>query len=509
MSGRIASSTSARRRWRFLLLPPWQLGGHCCRVPRLRRLRARRSGPRRPIRRVVLRRGEQHPDLLSAQLSGPSVQGPALHVLRHLGSGPACRLSGLQAMPARCESRLPGVERPRGRCRSCDAADRGRRRRSGGRHRSCRQVGLQSTAGRAAAGGRAGRRTAGSGACPASADRSHVDRVDHLADERDRYGRRFLQHQVLQRHGAVGLRNDTVALRQHAIRGTGSAVGAISVRLPFRRPLAAERLLEDLASSAIPGLEQVSARLTAVRCACPQVRNRDPRTPIQPRRLPPRDRRPAGPRAGGSRCRWMLDLDADPVAADEVLSRDRGLAPLVSGCPGRRVPHLVDGAEVVTRLLLGPPCAGHAAAPRPARSRSTGKQWTIHTDSPVCSPVPRLWPARPGSYRCTPSRRAFPSALLLTALAQRSWDLGAGADWSEVRARLSGLPGVPRLVVDSVAHRGLGDPDAFPLDRRRPELGQSAYRGRRRASAGMPGRGGLGARMQRSTCRRFGSKPSG
>ena len=31
-----------------------------------------------------------------------------------------------------------------------------------------------------------------------------------------------------------------------------------------------------------------------------------------------------------SRCRWMLDLDADPVAVDEQLAEDEALAPLVA-----------------------------------------------------------------------------------------------------------------------------------------------------------------------------------
>ena len=45
-------------------------------------------------------------------------------------------------------------------------------------------------------------------------------------------------------------------------------------------------------------------------------------------------------------------------------------------------------------------------------------------------------------------------------------DLDVGSDWTEARASLRALPGVTRLHIDQVAHWGLGDPDAFPIDQR-------------------------------------------
>lgn len=38
---------------------------------------------------------------------------------------------------------------------------------------------------------------------------------------------------------------------------------------------------------------------------------------------------------------------------------------------------------------------------------------------------------------------------------------GPGADWVRARARLSALPGVGPWTVETIAMRGLGDPDAF------------------------------------------------
>ena len=54
-----------------------------------------------------------------------------------------------------------------------------------------------------------------------------------------------------------------------------------------------------------------------------------------------------------SRCRWLLDLDADPVAIGALLAADPVLAPLVAKAPGRRVPRTVDAAEFALRAVLG------------------------------------------------------------------------------------------------------------------------------------------------------------
>ena len=54
-----------------------------------------------------------------------------------------------------------------------------------------------------------------------------------------------------------------------------------------------------------------------------------------------------------SRCRQLLDLDADPVAVWEALRSDRLLGPIVDRDPGRRVPGAVDGFELAARAVIG------------------------------------------------------------------------------------------------------------------------------------------------------------
>ena len=68
-----------------------------------------------------------------------------------------------------------------------------------------------------------------------------------------------------------------------------------------------------------------------------------------------------------SRCRRLLDLDADPVAVDEQLRGDRRLAPLVGAAPGRRVPRTVDAAEFAVRAVLGQQVSTAAARTHAAR----------------------------------------------------------------------------------------------------------------------------------------------
>ena len=75
-----------------------------------------------------------------------------------------------------------------------------------------------------------------------------------------------------------------------------------------------------------------------------------------------------------SRCRRLLDLDADPVAVGDLLSGDPVLAPLVAKAPGRRVPRAemnvvsVPDGEVIGAITSGAP-SPTLVAPMP-KSRS-------------------------------------------------------------------------------------------------------------------------------------------
>ena len=60
-----------------------------------------------------------------------------------------------------------------------------------------------------------------------------------------------------------------------------------------------------------------------------------------------------------------------------------------------------------------------------------------------------------------PRARRATFAALTRALADGRIDLGVGSDWQQARAQLAALPGLGPWSVETIAMRGLGDPDAF------------------------------------------------
>src|SRR5450432_2391438 len=120
----------------------------------------------------------------------------------------------------------------------------------------------------------------------------------------------------------------------------------LSLRLPFRLPLCPDNLFGHLAATAIPGVEEWrdgSYRRTLRLPHGSGVVALRPRPDHIGCLLTLTDLRDLA--IAISRCRRMLDLDADPVASGDLLRADPVLAPLVHKSPGRRVPRTVDAAE--------------------------------------------------------------------------------------------------------------------------------------------------------------------
>lgn len=275
--------------------------------------------------------------------------------------------------------------------------------------------------------------------------------------------------------GSIRTFNDTVRevfgltpgeLRDRAGRGARAEAvpGTVTVRLAYRAPLAADELFAQLAADALPGVEQWrdgtlrrtlrlphGTGVVALRPAAGHVECR----------LALADLRDLG--SAVNRCRWLLDLDADPIAVDAALSADPLLAPLVAAVPGRRVPRAVDGVEVAVRAVLGPAAAARLA--------------TVY-GAPVADPdggLTRVFPDVATLVEVDPAElgvaehvaRAFTA--LVGAVAAGTLDLGVGADWTAARQRLRDLPGLDESTVESIAMRALGDPDAWPGDGRHGE----------------------------------------
>ena len=241
--------------------------------------------------------------------------------------------------------------------------------------------------------------------------------------------------------------------------------GVITLRLAFRHPLCPDNLFGHLAATAVPGVEEwrdgayrrtlrlvqghatvaLRPRSAYIECVLALTELADLAVAI-------------------SRCRRLLDLDADPEAVDTVLGADPVLAPFVHAAPGRRVPRTADPGEFALRAVLGQQVSTVAA-------RTHAGRLVERFGDPVSDPaggLTHLFPpagavaAADPTTLALPARRSTALLALAAALDSGSIDLGAGCDWDRARAGLAGLPGIGHWTLETIAMRALGDPDAFP-----------------------------------------------
>ncbi|SEE73248.1 DNA-3-methyladenine glycosylase II /DNA-O6-methylguanine--protein-cysteine S-methyltransferase /Transcriptional regulator Ada [Streptomyces sp. 3213] len=257
-------------------------------------------------------------------------------------------------------------------------------------------------------------------------------------------------------------------LRNRRPRTTVLTPGTLTLRLPFRAPLNPDNLFGHLAATAVPGVEEWLAGAYRRTLRLPYghgIVSLTPRSDHIACRLTLSDLRDLP--VAISRCRRMLDLDADPVAVDDQLRTDPVLAPLVDKAPGRRVPRTVDEAEFAVRAVLGQQVSTAAARTHAARLVTTHGE-------PVDDPeggLTHLFPSPESLAALAPESLAMPQTrrttftTLITQLADGTLHLGVESDWTKTRAQLLALPGFGPWTVDVIAMRALGDPDAFlPTD---------------------------------------------
>ena len=246
----------------------------------------------------------------------------------------------------------------------------------------------------------------------------------------------------------------------------GASPGTVSLRLPVRVPFAYEGVFGHLAASVVPGCEEVRdgsfrrtlrlpfgngiASLTPapdhVRCLLVLDDFRDLTTAI-------------------SRCRRLLDLDADPQAVIDVLESDAVLAPVVAKAPGQRIPRTVDEAELAVRTVLGQQVSMKAARTHAGRLVTAYGQPVQDANGALTHTFPsieQLGDIDPAHLAVPRSRRRTLIALI-AGLADGSVVLNAGCDWDAARRQLLALPGIGSWTAEVIAMRGLGDPDAFPV----------------------------------------------
>jgi AraC family transcriptional regulator, regulatory protein of adaptative response / DNA-3-methyladenine glycosylase II len=255
-------------------------------------------------------------------------------------------------------------------------------------------------------------------------------------------------------------------LRERASRGQAeAAAGSLSLRLPFRAPLQPDNLFGHLAATAVPGVEEWRAGAYRRTLRLPHghaivaLRPEPDHVSCQLSLTDLRDLASAI-----SRCRRLLDLDADPVAIADLLSADVVLAPLVGKAPGRRVPRTVDADEFALRAVLGQQVSAAAARTHAGRLVAAYGEPVADPDGGLSGlfPDPATLAAADPDKIAMPRSRRESFAALAAALATKQIDLSVGGDWHEARARLAAIPGLGPWTIETIAMRALGDPDAFP-----------------------------------------------
>jgi AraC family transcriptional regulator of adaptative response / DNA-3-methyladenine glycosylase II len=264
--------------------------------------------------------------------------------------------------------------------------------------------------------------------------------------------------------------------RESRSSGRGSddmAAQGVSLRLPARRPFDPWTLIRFLGDRAVPGIEVADGASYRRSLRLPHGHAVVSLVAGEPR--------PDGPvfvdaelwlsdqrdlTAAVSRCRQLLDLDADPVAVVDALGGDPQLGPLVTEHPGRRVPGAVDGFELAARAVIGQQIsvagartvAGRLvlAAGEPLPAAHGGISHLFPTPAALVDAAER----EPGAF-CMPAARREALVSLAEAVDSGSIVIDPGTEPSELREALVSLPGIGPWTAEYVAMRALRDPDAF------------------------------------------------
>jgi AraC family transcriptional regulator, regulatory protein of adaptative response / DNA-3-methyladenine glycosylase II len=286
---------------------------------------------------------------------------------------------------------------------------------------------------------------------------------------------RFAEVALASGFGSIRQFNDTIRaiyartpgeLRSRARRRRGAtSPGVVELRLPARAPLDGQALLDFLGTRAIAGVEHVedgtyrrslalehgggvvalTPETSGVRCVLQLDDLRDLTAAV-------------------SRCRRLLDLDADPLSIAGQLEADPVLGEVARRHPGMRVPGAVDGFELAVRAIVGQQVS--VAAARTVLGRLV-EHYGDRLSEPA-GPITHRFPTAETLAEVDPSELPFPRrrgealrslALLVTAEGLR---FDAGADSSAALAALLDIPGVGPWTASYVGMRALGDPDAFP-----------------------------------------------
>ncbi|KJC64357.1 DNA-3-methyladenine glycosylase 2 family protein [Agreia bicolorata] len=263
--------------------------------------------------------------------------------------------------------------------------------------------------------------------------------------------------------------------RTASMSGASDAAGSIRLALPYREPLDIDGLFGWFAPRAVPGMEAVGPRRYARTVRLPHGAayvdlSAPERTGGRPRiDAVARFENLADLPALLSRVRRLLDLDADPLAVDAVLTGDERLSSEVAQVPGIRVPGTLDAGEMLIRALLG-----QQVTVSSARTQLTRLVDALGEEVPLSIvgedaadtrrrlfPTPTAIAERAHEILRGPAARTDTVRRVAEALADGSLTIDLSDTRDDVTARLTAIRGIGPWTADYVVMRALGHPDVF------------------------------------------------
>lgn len=267
--------------------------------------------------------------------------------------------------------------------------------------------------------------------------------------------------------------NDTVRAVFDAtptrLRSTTKAVpdapGRLSIRLPFRSPMAAEHLWGWHALRSVPGVAAVEGDVFTTALRLPrgrgvvELRPHDQWVQCDLQLDDVADLAPAV-----AHCRALLDLDADPAEIDATLAALPALRAQVERTPGLRAPGTCDGFASLVFAVLGQQRS--VAAARTLAGRIVERALSL--DDPATSAdVASLAPFPTASQLAELdlgdiglNGRAIDTIhTVASTFAGREADLSIDGDRDAVAAELLAIKGIGPWTVNYVRMRVFADPD--------------------------------------------------